>query len=139
MKKLILDSGIVSAYMNRRDDIFERLQGEVRLGTRIGTCVPIVAEISFGIELSSSRDRNMLIFKRNLESLTIWPFDEGAAFAYGVIAAELRKIGRPMQTIDMMLAAVASRLTNCTIISTDSDLQAAPGVKVEVWSTSSGS
>lgn len=139
MKKLILDSGIVSAYMNRRDDIFERLQAEVRLGTRIGTCVPILAEIAFGIELSASRDRNMAIFLRNLQSLTVWPFDERAAFSYGAIAAELRKIGRPMQTIDMMLAAVASNLTNCTVISTDNDLQAVPGLKVEVWSTSSKS
>lgn len=37
-----------------------------------------------------------------------------AVFSYGAIAAELRKIGCPMKTIDMMLAAVASNLANCT-------------------------
>ena len=66
MKKFMLDSGIVSAYMNRRDGIFERLQSEVRLGVRIGTCVPIVAEIASSIEMSASRDRNIEILQRNL-------------------------------------------------------------------------
>ena len=134
MKKLILDSGIVSAYMNRRDGSFERLQAEVRSGTRIGTCVPIIAEIACGIEMSASRERNMTIFQRNLASLVIWPFDERAAFTYGGISAELRRIGRPMQTIDMMMAAVAINLPNCTVVSTDNDLLAIPSLKVEVWS-----
>lgn len=133
MKKLILDSGIVSAYMNRRDGVFEKLQAEVRLGVRIGTCVPIVAEIVSGIELSASRDRNMEILKRNLRSLTVWPFDERAAFTYGALSAELRKQGRPMQSIDMMLAAIAMNLNNCTVITTDSDLDAVPRLSVEIW------
>ena len=133
MKKFILDSGIVSAYMNRRPGVFDKLQAEVRLGVRIGTCVPIVAEIASGIEMSASRDRNMANFMRNLQSLTIWPFDERAAFVYGALSAELRRKGRPMQPMDMMLAAVALNLSNCTVITTDSDLQAVPGLKVEIW------
>jgi tRNA(fMet)-specific endonuclease VapC len=133
MKKLMLDSGIVSAFMNRRDGVFEKLQVEVRLGVRIGTCVPVVAEIASGIELSASRDRNMEILKRNLRSLTIWPFDERAAFTYGLLSAELRKKGRPMQSIDMMLAAVAINLNNCTVITTDSDLEAVPKLSVQIW------
>lgn len=133
MRKFILDSGIVGAYMNRRGRIFEKLQAEVQSGVRIGTCVPVVAEIASGIELSASRNRNMEIFQRNLRSLIVWPFDERAAFIYGVLFAELRRKGRPMQSIDIMLAAVALNLPNCTVVTTDSDLHAIPNLKVETW------
>ncbi len=43
MKKLLLDSGIVSAYADRRHGVFERLQELARQRKRIGTCPPIIA------------------------------------------------------------------------------------------------
>jgi tRNA(fMet)-specific endonuclease VapC len=42
-------------------------------------------------------------------------------------------IGRWMQIPDMQLAAVALTLGNCTVVSTDSDLRAIPGLDVEDW------
>ena len=44
MKNLLLDSGVVGAFINRRGDVFDRLQSAVRQGDRIGTCVPIIAD-----------------------------------------------------------------------------------------------
>ena len=38
-----------------------------------------------------------------------------------------------MQVIDMMIAATARSLTDCTVVMTDSDLSAVPGLKVENW------
>jgi tRNA(fMet)-specific endonuclease VapC len=46
----------------------------------------------------------------------------------------LRRIGRPMQQIDIMIAAIARTLGDCTVVSKDSDLRAVPGLKVEDWS-----
>jgi len=53
-----------------------------------------------------------------LPALTIWPFDETAAFRFGMIFPELRKQGRPMQTVDMTIAAVAMSLTSCLVVTT---------------------
>ena len=44
--------------------------------------------------------------------------------AFGRIFAELRRIGRPMQQIDIQIAAIALSLGNCTVVSADSDLAA---------------
>jgi tRNA(fMet)-specific endonuclease VapC len=49
------------------------------------------------------------------------------------IAAELRRIGRPMQQIDIQVDAIAFVLGRCTVISRDGDLKAVPGLSVEDW------
>lgn len=43
------------------------------------------------------------------------------------------RIGRMMQQIDIQIAAVAFSLGNCTVVSSDSDLTAVPGLTVENW------
>ena len=68
-----------------------------------------------------------------LPSLKLWPFDEIAAFEYGRLHAELLRIGRPMQVIDIMIAAIALSLGNTTVVTKDSDLSAIPGLTVENW------
>ena len=47
------------------------------------------------------------------------------------LAADLRRRGRPMQTVDVMVAAVAVSVGNCTGVTTDSDLSAVSGLSVE--------
>jgi tRNA(fMet)-specific endonuclease VapC len=108
---------------------------EVAKGNRIGIGIPVLAELAYGIELSASRERNVRILLSTLPAWKVWPFDEKAAFEYGRIAAELRRLGRPMQQVDMMIAAIALSLGNCTAVSADSDLAAVPGLAVENWAS----
>lgn len=110
MNKLLLDSGIVSDFINRRRSVYDRVKEYVTQRVRVGTCVPVLAEIAFGIEASKSRDKNMQRLIAAIPSLTVWPFDSDAAFRYGIVAADLRRNGRPMQVVDMMVAAIALKL-----------------------------
>ncbi len=64
---------------------------------------------------------------------TVWPLEAKAAKEYGRIAAELKRHGRPMQQIDIMIAAIALSIGNCTVVSSDSDLAAVPGLPLEKW------
>lgn len=106
-----------------------------RQGHLIGTALPAVAEMLGGIEFSATRERNLLILNRKLSLFRLWPFTLDVAREYGRLFAELRRIGRPMQVIDMMVAATARTLTNCIVVTTDSDLSAVPGLKVEDWTS----
>ena len=133
MKKLLLDSGILSDFINRRRSVYDRVKEIASQRVRIGTCVPVVAEIAFGIEGSKSREQNMQRFLSALSSLAVWPFDQEAAFRYGILAAELRKTGRPMQVVDMMVGAIALNLGDCKVVTTDSDLLSIPDLVVEKW------
>jgi tRNA(fMet)-specific endonuclease VapC len=38
-----------------------------------------------------------------------------------------------MQQIDIMIAAIAISLGNCTVVTADTDLSAVPGLPVENW------
>ena len=102
-------------------------------GAVVGTCLPVVAELFFGVEFGATRDVNRPRLVRALKRVRRWPFDRNASEEYGRIAAQLRRIGRPMQQIDIMVAAVALSLGNCTVVTDDTDLPAVPGLSVENW------
>ncbi len=63
------------------------------------------------------------------------PYTPDAGRVYGRLFAELRRIGRPMGTIDIQIAAIALGLGNCTVVTTDTDLSAVPGLSVENWTS----
>lgn len=119
--------------INHRSNVDVRARDARRNGARIGTCMPVVGELFFGVENSATREANLPKVVRALSRLICWPFDRAAAEEYGRIAAELKRIGRPMQQIDIQIAAIAFALGNCTVVSGDSDLKAVPGLKVEDW------
>ena len=133
MRRYLFDTGIAGDYINRRHGVFERAREEVAQGNRIGIGMPVLAELYFGIELSASRERNLQRLRVALSTLTVWPFTEAASAKYGQIAAELRRIGRTIQTPDLMIAAIALTLSNCTVVTSDTDLSAVSGLSVENW------
>ena len=133
MRRYLMDTGIAGDFINRRHGIFERARQEAARGNPVGIGIPVLAELAYGVEQSASRDRNMQRLMKALAAWRVWPFDDEAAFEYGRIAAELRRIGRPMQQIDIQIAAIAFALGNCTVVSGDSDLKAIPGLVVEDW------
>jgi tRNA(fMet)-specific endonuclease VapC len=133
MRRYLLDTGAAGDYLARRNGVFPHAKEEVASGNRIGICVPVLGELYYGIELSASRERNLQRLLRDLPTLTIWPYNNSAATEYGRLAAELRRIGRPMQQIDIQIAAIAISLVNCTVVSSDNDLTAVPGLTVENW------
>jgi len=133
MKRYLLDSNAVNAFVNRHETFAMRVAEASARGDRIGTCEPIIAELYHGLELSSSRDRNIARLERTLSQIVCWPFERSSSKAYGRIAADLKRRGRIIQTIDMMLAAVALTLPNGVVITTDSDLLVIPGLRVEDW------
>jgi tRNA(fMet)-specific endonuclease VapC len=69
-----------------------------------------------------------------MNSLFVWPFDKIAALEFGRVFAKLRRLGRPMQQMDIQIASIALSLGNCTVVTKDSDFTAVPGLKVEDWS-----
>jgi tRNA(fMet)-specific endonuclease VapC len=133
VKRYLLDTGILSDFINNRKGVVVKARSARQGGARLGTCMPVVGELFFGIEASATRDANLPRLKRALSAFICWPFDRPAAEEFGRLAAELKRIGRPMQQIDIQIAAVALSLGNCTVVSADSDLMVVPGLTVENW------
>ena len=102
-------------------------------GDRIGTCEPVVAELFYGLEFSSSRDKNTIRLNRALSQLRSWPFDRAAARKFARVAADLNRGGMNIQVVDMMIAAIALSLGNTTVVTSDTDLLRIPSLAVENW------
>jgi tRNA(fMet)-specific endonuclease VapC len=132
--RYLLDTNTVGDLIEKRGNMPDRVREARRNGGRIGISIAVLAELYYGVEFSSSRDKNLDRLRRAISGLTIWPFDEKAAAEFGRLRAELRRRGRPMQVIDIMIAATAFSLGNCTVVSADTDLLAVPGLAMENWS-----
>ena len=138
MRRFLLDTGPAQLFINNREGVRERADLERRRGNKIGICMPVLGELWSGVEGSDPRDANLLRLKRGVSRLLNWPFDEDAAAEFGKVFIRLKRMGRPMQQVDMQIAAIAFSLGNCTMVSGDSDLAAIPGLVVENWATPIG-
>jgi tRNA(fMet)-specific endonuclease VapC len=132
-RRYLLDSGPAQDFLFKRRGVQERVEAARKAGGKIGICTPVLGEIAGGLEYSDSREASWEIARRRLGKLLCWPYEKPAALEYGRLFAELRRIGRPMQQIDIQIAAIAFTLGNCTVVTGDSDLAAIPGLTVENW------
>ena len=124
MRRYLFDTGIAQDYQAGRGGIRNQAIANRKSGHRIGICVPVLGELWSGVEFSSSRDRNLALLRQALATLLIWPFSVEASEQYGRIFAELKRTGRPIQQIDMQIAAIARTLPNCIIVSKDNTVVA---------------
>lgn len=114
MTRYLLDTGIASDYVL---GIRRKVAHALRHGNPVGN--------------DPARHRSKL--ERNLRHLRHWPFEKGAGAEFGGLMAELRRKGRPMQQVDVQIAAIGLSI-GCTIVTRDSDFRAIPGLTIEDWS-----
>jgi len=133
-RRYLLDTGPAQDYVQKRAPVHAQAVAARRRGFKIGIAMPVLGELCGGFEGSQTRDENLKNLARALGDLILWPFDEAAAREYGRLFALLKRIGRPMQAIDIQIAAAALALGNTTVVTRDSDLSAVPGLAVHDWS-----
>lgn len=135
MSRFLLDTNAVADCVFRRRGVDDRVRDARRTGHKVGTGIPVLAELFGGVEYSATRDANMTILDRNVGLFRLWPFTVDAAREYGRLYAAMRRAGRAIQTVDLMIAAIALTLGGATVVTSDSDLSAVPGLSVVNWAT----
>jgi tRNA(fMet)-specific endonuclease VapC len=133
-RRYLLDTGAVEGWLTPGSATEARALRAIIAGAVLGTCTPVLGELWYGIENSQTHGENAKRLARGLPDLTIWPYEVNAAREFGRLRALLRRIGRPMQQIDVQIAAIALSLGRTTVVSKDSDLLVIPGLAVEDWS-----
>src|SRR5688572_29725412 len=118
MKRFLLDTGVAGDLVHKRGIVSQRAASETRIGNRVGVAMPTVGELFAGVENSQTRERNHVKLVRALTEITQWPFDRAAAEEFGRLFAHLKRVGRPMQQIDIQIAAVAITF-GCTVVTKD--------------------
>ncbi len=131
--RYLLDSGPAQDFVFKRHGMHLRVNQARVAGSKVGICTPVLGEVMGGLEYSDRRETALPLARRRLPKLLCWPYDKAAAHTFGRIFADLKRRGRPIQHVDMQLAAIALTLGNCVVVSGDADLLAVPGLTVENW------
>lgn len=135
MRRYCLDTNALGDAIHRRRGVHRRVEEGWRAGHALGTAMPAYAELLAGVEASDTADRNRPVVNRGVRLFRLWPFNADAAREYARLFGVLRRAGRIVPPIDLMIAAVARTLGNCTVVTTDGDFSAVPGLSVENWAS----
>ena len=132
MNRYLLDTNHLSAYLDRRPAVEQRVDAGFLAGDRFGICLPVLCEYRAGIRLSRRRRQNLARLQAALSLLRLWPTDEATAAEFAELFQELRSAGRMLSQFDLLIAAVA-RQYKLILLSADQDFQAVLRLRVENW------
>jgi predicted nucleic acid-binding protein len=137
--KFLLDTNHWSQLQRRHRSILARLQG---LPPDTTLYMPVVsqAELLAGIQILKEgrrkRELKDLYEKTVLAAAEILPIDSQVAVHFASILVQLRRIGRPIGTNDMWIAAIALA-HDLTVVSNDAHFGHVENLRVEDWTLGS--
>ena len=95
-----------------------------------------VAELQYGVEKSAARAKTALALEAFLLPLEIPSFDTESALAYGEIRAKLESRGKPIGSMDILIAAQAIAQDFTLITHNLKEFERIPGLRCETWVSS---
>ena len=98
-------------------------------------CVSSVtyAELACGVEKSAAVERNRIALILMLANIKIMPFNDHAAFEYGIVRSGLESKGQPIGPLDMMIAAHARALDLTLVTNNTREFSRVEGLKIDNW------
>jgi len=125
MKRLLIDTNIYSYALRGDEGVVEVL----REAEEIGFSAISVGELLSGFKSGGKEKKNRKELDQFLDSprVAVYPVNEGTAEFYAQILNNLRKIGKPVPTNDIWIAAVAFQ-NGLKLFTKDFHFQAIPGL-----------
>ena len=107
MAAYLLDTNHLGRCLYPVSHLRERIRFAHRAGHRFGTCTPALCELEIFIAGAPNQEPGHRLLKDLLHFVRVWPLDPPVARFYADIYLDLRRRGRVMSQVDMMLAAFA--------------------------------
>lgn len=133
MDGYLLDTNHVGLAVNRASSMGRRIFQARLAGVRLGTCVPVLCEIEAGLRQVQHKVKYRRDLTHLLLQLRLWPIDLKTARIYGDLYMQLRRAGRVLSQVDIMVAALARQM-KLTVLTTDRDFEALADIATEDWS-----
>ncbi|HOY68429.1 MAG TPA: type II toxin-antitoxin system VapC family toxin [Candidatus Ozemobacteraceae bacterium] len=93
----------------------------------------VLAELFFGAFNSRRVEENIARIEKFARPLTILADSQESARFFGRIKAELRKVGKPSQDFDLLIASIALSI-GCTLVTGNKKhFESIPGLRLETW------
>ena len=92
-----------------------------------------MSELLYGVSKSSKPEQNQIALTQFIAPLDILSYGDEAAQYYGDLRAHLEKQGRPIGSLDMLIAAHALS-TNCALVTNnEKEFIRVPNLKIDNW------
>lgn len=132
MADYLLDCNHLSAALRKVSSVRERIHQGRRAGHRFISCYPVICELEVAIQQTPKPEENRRRLTQLLRHVRLWPLAAETTRVYGAVYIELRRLGRVLSQVDMLLAALA-RQHKLTVLTTDRDFEALADLHIENW------
>lgn len=132
MTDFLLDCNHLSAALRKVSAVRERIHQVRKTGHRFICSYPVLCELEAGIQQTANPAEYRRRLVPLLRHVRLWPLDKDTTRRYGEVFNELRRQGRALSQVDMMMAALA-RQHKLVILTTDRDFDALPDLRNENW------
>jgi tRNA(fMet)-specific endonuclease VapC len=131
----LLDTNACIVYLKNKGSAINRRLDSIA-ANKIAVCSVVKAELFYGSKRSNNPQKSLNIQQLFLYQFVSLPFDDNCAEIYGQIRADLTKIGTPISSNDIQIAAIA--LANNLILVTHNvrEFSRIDGLKIEDWEVS---
>lgn len=92
-----------------------------------------LAELRFGAAQSQRREATQAKLERVVAALTVVPFEDRAARAYGTIRSQLQAAGQPIGPLDTLIAAHAVSVGAILVTNNLREFRRVTGLRVDNW------
>lgn len=99
----------------------------------IGISSITAAELAFGVSRSRHVLKNRLALEQFLAPLEVATFDQAAAWSYGRVRGLLESKGRPIGSMDMLIASHALSLGVRLVTNNLREFRQVPGLRLDNW------
>jgi tRNA(fMet)-specific endonuclease VapC len=130
--KYMLDTNICIYLIRRKPpQVLERF-APLSFGD-VGVSTITVAELQYGVQKSQRPEQNRQALEQFLIPLIIADFDQDAAIAYGIVRATLEQQGKPIGSLDTLIAAHALSLDVTLVTNNLREFARVPDLQVANW------
>lgn len=129
----LLDTNICIYAINRKPaSVINAIKEKSVLGLYISSIT--LAELEYGIENSLQQDSNRVALQKFISVFNVLDFDAEDAISYGKLRSRLKRTGKPIGPLDMLLAAQALSKDLIFVTNNASEFERVEGLQIEDWS-----
>ncbi|PDW02268.1 type II toxin-antitoxin system VapC family toxin [Candidatus Viridilinea mediisalina] len=132
MTAYLLDTNHASSLVTPGHALILRMQYQQSLGDTFSICVPVLAEVLFGIGIAPRAEQNLALWEPWEQSMECHVPDAADARRAADLQISLRRRGRQLATVDALIAIIALRY-DLVLLTTDNDFKAVPDLRQESW------
>ncbi|HEY1887246.1 MAG TPA: type II toxin-antitoxin system VapC family toxin [Roseiarcus sp.] len=130
MTRFMLDTNTASSLLKGQPRVLARLAAE----TPERLCLSVVteAELLFGVAKRPEARKLRVAVDELLAAIEVLAWSSATARRYATIRAELERRGKPLDALDLLIAAHALQ-HDAVLVTNDRAFSAVPGLRLEDW------